>query len=64
MLAADLEVVRADHNARRLHAASAMSPPTSNTSAAPTRSRQARRDGLARAQRLAYHRNTNPETRS
>ena len=56
--------VRADYNGRRLHAGIGYVTPDDEHAGRGEQIRQARRDGLARAraQRLAYHRNTNPGT--
>lgn len=58
-LRAELEVVRADYNTRRLHASLGYVTPDDEHEGRGDRIRQARRDGLARArlQRLTYHRN-------
>jgi transposase InsO family protein len=57
-LAAELEVVRADYNGRRLHAGIGYVTPDDEHAGRGDAIRQARRDGLARsrAQRLTYHR--------
>jgi transposase InsO family protein len=64
VLAAELEIVRADYNGRRLHAGIGYVTPDDEHAGRGEQIRQARRDGLARAraERLAYHRNTNPGT--
>jgi putative transposase len=61
VLAAELEIVRADYNARRLHAGIGYVTPDDEHAGRGEQIRQARRDGLtrARAARLAYHRNPN-----
>jgi hypothetical protein len=61
VLAAELEIVRADHNGRRLHADIGYVTPDDHHAGRGQAIRQARRDGLARARaaRLAYHRNPN-----
>jgi putative transposase len=61
VLAAELEIVRADHNGRRLHADIGYVTPDDHHAGRGQAIRQARRDGLARARaaRLAYHRNLN-----
>lgn len=58
-LAAELEVVRADYNGRRLHAGIGYVTPDDEHAGRGDAIRQARRDGLARSrsERLAYHRN-------
>jgi hypothetical protein len=61
-LTGELEIVRADYNGRRLHAGIGYVTPDDEHAGRGEQIRQARRDGLARAARLAYHRNTNPGT--
>jgi transposase InsO family protein len=65
VLTAELELVRADYNGRRLHAGIGYVTPDDEHNGRGEAIRQARRDGLARAraERLAYHRYHNPETR-
>jgi transposase InsO family protein len=66
VLAAELDIVRADYNRRRLHAAIGyVTPDDEHTGRGPA-IRQARLDGLARArqERHTYHRNNDTETRS
>jgi putative transposase len=65
VLTAELEVVRADYSGRRLHAGTGYVTPDDEHAGRGQAIRQARHDGLARAraERLAYHRNNNPETR-
>ena len=64
LLTAELEIVRADYNGRRLHAGIGYVTPDDEHTGRGEQIRQARRDGLARArvERLAYHRNTNQRT--
>jgi putative transposase len=63
VLAAELEIVRAAYNGRRLHAGIGYVTPDDEHAGRGDAIRQARRDGLARAraERLTYHRNTNTE---
>jgi transposase InsO family protein len=65
VLTAELEIVRADYNGRRLHAGIGYVTPDDEHAGRGEQIRKARRDGLARAraERLAYHRNNNPQTR-
>ena len=60
-LRAELEIVRADYNGRRLHASIGYVTPDDEHDGRGDAIRQARRDGLARARldRLTYHRNHN-----
>jgi putative transposase len=65
VLTAELEIVRADYNGRRLHAGIGYVTPDDEHAGRGPAIRQARLDGLAhaRAERLTYHRNTNTENR-
>jgi putative transposase len=64
-LTAELEIVRADYNGRRLHAGIGYVTPDDEHAGRGEAIRQARRDGLtrARAERLAYHRNPDNQNR-
>lgn len=65
MLAAELEIVRDDHNGRRQHAGIGYVTPTTRTPGAAGPSARPRRDGPvpARTERLAHHRSHDQQNR-